>query len=149
MKRIFKRILMIGSMAAIGYQGFRAFRLYKLMHLAEKELPEYLGGIYGETPKVGMNITINAVIVAQLKVTFSPETFAKYPDLEEAVTLHIKETYPQLSNWRLKVMVLDSTMGVAEIIKKYNPKVYEKFGKIIEKKLKDKEAKHIHEEPTD
>jgi hypothetical protein len=149
MKKIFKRILMLGSLAAVGYQGFRAYRLYKIMRVAENELPAYLGETYGETPKVGINLTINAVIVAQLKLTFSPETFAKHPDLEEAVTLYIKETYPQLNKCRLKVMVIDSTMSVTDILKKYNPKVYAKFGKLIEKKLQEKEAKHIHEEPTD
>ena len=149
MKKIFKSVLMIGSVAAVGYQGFRAYRLYKLMRKAEQELPVYLNETYGETPTVSISLAINAVINASVKVKFSPATFEKYPDLEEAVTQLIRETYPHLCSCRLKVMVVDNTMSKAEIIQKYYPKVYSKFGKIIEKKLKEKEAIHIQEEPTD
>ncbi|PKN72873.1 MAG: hypothetical protein CVU50_04935 [Candidatus Cloacimonetes bacterium HGW-Cloacimonetes-3] len=149
MKRIFKRLLMLGSVLAVGYQGFRSYRLFSYIKIAENELPDYLDEVYGETPKVSASITVNVIIHTQIKIVFSPEVFVKHPDIQDEITLYIRETYPQLSKCRLKVMVVDSTMSATDIIKKYHPKLYGKFGKLIEKKLKEKETCHIPEEPID
>jgi len=149
MKKVFKRLLLFGGMAAVGYQGFKLWRQVRIANKVEKELPDYLEQTYGEKPKVSVSITANAVIMTNVKITFSPELLAAKPELEEELSQYMHETYPRLFHGRTRLMVVDSTMKKSDILKKYYPKIYAKIGAMLEKKEQEKAGQDIPEEPGD
>jgi len=149
MKKVFKRLLLFGGMAAVGYQGFKLWRQVRIANKMEKELPDYLEQTYGEKPKVSVSITANAVIMTNVKVTFSPELLAAKPELEEELSQYLHETYPRLFQGRTRLMVVDSTMKKSDILKKYYPKIYAKIGAMLEKKEQEKAGQEVPEEPGD
>jgi len=127
----------------------KTYRFFKVAKQAREELPQYLADKYGDKPAVGFKLNMNLVIELTLKLTFSPEFLSQNPDLEEKLAADVLEKYPLFKKCRFRVLVVDSSMSKIDILKKYYPKVYAKFGKMIEKKLKEKEAAEVHEEPTD
>lgn len=149
MKKVFKRLILFGGMAAVGYQGFRLWQQVRIANKVEKELPDYLEQTYGEKPKVSVSITANAVIQTHVKVTFSPELLAAKPELEEELNQYLHATYPRLFKGRTRLMVVDNTMKKSDILKKYYPKIYAKFGAMIQKKEQEKAAHEVPEEPGD
>jgi len=149
MKRFLKRVLFAGGIAAVGYQGFRAFRVFKVIRKLEQELPEYLETTYGEKPQCNVSLTVNIALQVHVKVVFSPEFLLEHQDLEDPIRQYILDTYPILKKCAFRLFVVDSSMSKVDILKKYNPRAYKIFGKIIEQKLKEKEAAEVPEEPAD
>jgi len=149
MKKFIKGLFWAGGMAAVGYQSFRTYRLFQVAKKAEEELPQYLENTYGEKPQISVSIAVNVMINVKIKLTFTPEFLKENPDLEDNIKQYVLETYPRFNKCRLKVLVVDSSMSKVDILKKYYPQMYAKFGAQIEKKLKDKQSSVVHEEPTD
>jgi len=149
MKRFIKSVLVAGGMAAVGFQGYKSYRLFIIAKKAREELPLFVEEKYGEKPQVGFSLSVNLVVQMQLKLTFSPESLKENPDREENLKADVLEIYPQFKKCHFQFMVVDSSMSKIDIIKKYNPKIYAKFGKLIEKKLQENQATEAHEEPTD
>jgi hypothetical protein len=150
MKKVFKRLLIAGSLAFFSYQGFRSWRLIRSVIALDKALPGYLESIYGEKPKVSCIVNANVAVNTRIIVKFSADILAQHSNIEETVRQYIDDYYPLLAKSRLKVAVLDVAMSKAETIKQLHPKIYKKLGTVIEKKLKEKEvAAAYNEPPTD
>lgn len=149
MKKFIKGLFWAGGMAAVGYQSYKSYRLFVVAKKAREELPQFVEEKYGEKPQVGFSLSVNLVVQLQLKLTFTPEFLQANPELEEKLNEDIFESYPQFKKCHFQLMVVDSSMSKIDIIKKYNPKIYAKFGKLIEKKLRDKHEAEALEEPTD
>ncbi len=153
MNRIIKRGLIIGSLGAVAYQGFRLFRMVMAAKKMEVELKEHLSSLLGEEPKLSCSICANFVISINLIAKFSSETLTKHQDIEETVKSFIAEKYPILIKKRFKVIVCDKNMSTLDLIKQSQPKIYKRFGKLIERKLKAadccKEAATEETENTD
>lgn len=149
MKQFMKRLLWAGGVAAVGYQGFRAFRVFKVIKKVETDLPEYVETTYGEKPKCSVNLTINVAMQVHVKLVFSPDFLKEHQDLDEPIRKYILDTYPILWKCSFRLIIADTDMTQADILKKYHPKAYKMFGKLVEKKLKEKELAEVHEEPTD
>ena len=133
----------------MGYQSFRLWRMVRVANKVENELPEYVELTYGEKPRVDISITANVLIQIKIKVTFRPEFRKEHPELEEAIFQYLKDTYPLIFKAQTKLLVLDTEMTKADILKLYYPKIYAKFGAMIEKKQREKEEQHVAEEPED
>jgi len=149
MKKLFKRLLVAGGMAALGYQSFRTYRLYQIARKAETELPPYLEAQYGEKPQISVSIAMNVMINVKIKLIFSPDFLKDKPEIEDNIREYILENYPGFAKCRFKLLVVDSSMSKLDILKKYYPQIYAKFGAQIEKKLREKQVGEVHEEPTD
>ena len=144
-----KRGLIIGGVAATAYQGFRLFRLAKAAKEMETPLKELLTSLYEEEPKLSCNITANIVIEVSIIAKFSTETLVKHPDIEDTIRNYVAENYPVLIIKRFKVIVCDKNMSTLDLIKQYQPKIYKRFGKLIEKKLKAAECTKAATEPIE
>ncbi len=147
MQRIFKRLLAAGGLAFFSYQGYRSWRLIRSVIALDKALPGYLESIYGELPKVSCTVNANIAVKTRIVVKFSAEIIANHDNIEDIVKQFISDFYPVLAKSKLKVAVLDISLSKAETIKQLHPKIYEKLGSVIEKKLKDKDAAEVYEEP--
>ncbi|PKN78956.1 MAG: hypothetical protein CVU48_06770 [Candidatus Cloacimonetes bacterium HGW-Cloacimonetes-1] len=147
MQKIFKRLLAAGGLVFFSYQGYRSWRLIRSVMALDKALPGYLESIYGELPKVSCNVNANVSVKTRIVVKFSAEIIAKYDNIEEVVKQFISDFYPVLAKSKLKVAVLDIALSKAETIKQLHPKIYEKLGSVIEKKLKEKETTAVYDEP--
>ena len=140
MNKIVKRGLVIGSIMAVAYQGFRVYRLIKPLTRLEKELSAHLQEKFGEEPKVNCMLTANIFIHITITAKFSAETLSKYDDIEASIRDFIAENYPELNIPNLKVRAVDASLSKAELIRQSNPKLYKVFGKRIEKKLSARES---------
>lgn len=107
MKKVFKVAAILGGTAAAGYLGFRSYLVIREMSRLEKELPEYLAGICGETPEVRGIIMFAGLIMLTLKVKLSQEAIAKFEDLNETVLDYVRENHPRLMKYKLKIKVVE------------------------------------------
>lgn len=135
MNKILKRGLLVGSIAAVAYQGFRVYRLIKPLNRLEKELKIWLQEKYGEEPKLNCILSATIFIHIAIIAKFSAETLARHEDIEANIKAYIAENYPELNIPNLKVRTVDASLNKADLIRQCNPKLYKVFGKLIEKKL--------------
>jgi hypothetical protein len=102
MKKFFKSLLILGGTAAAGYLGFKAYKKVSSLVRLSKALPEFLKNVYGEVPKVHINMALNKVII---KTGFTQETIDKHDDIESTVREYVEDFFPSLGNKKLSVHV--------------------------------------------
>ncbi len=108
MKRIFKAMLFMGGSAAAGYFGFKVYGTIKAMANAEKALPGYLEGIYGEKPDVKCIVQMEkSKVVVMIRIKLSPEVLAKHSDIDEAVMDYIRDFHPKVAKWKIRIKLLE------------------------------------------
>jgi hypothetical protein len=135
-----KRGLIIGGIAAAGYQGFRVYKLAKAAMAMKEPLKEYLSTQFGEEPKLICSVEANLVISVSVTAKFNAEILDKYPDIDQSIMDYIAQYYPILFIKRLTVKVYDKDMSTLDLIREQHPKFYKYFGKLIEKKLQAAEC---------
>lgn len=106
MKRIYKTLLWVGGSTLVAYQAFRATRAILAAKKLDSALPEFLENIYGERPAVDINVAMNLGTIMTVKITFSPELLAKSPDIEDEVRDYIRDYYPTLAKFKIRIKLL-------------------------------------------
>lgn len=109
MKKIYKSFLWIGGSVLVASQVYRATRAILGARKLDKTLPEFLENIYGERPKVDINVAMNVGTVMTVSIKFSPALLAKSPDIEDEVRDYIRDFYPSMAKFktRIKLMPLE------------------------------------------
>ncbi|HPT72253.1 MAG TPA: hypothetical protein PLE74_08220 [Candidatus Cloacimonadota bacterium] len=102
MKKFFKSMLILGGTAAAGYLGFKAYKKVSSIVRLSKALPEFLKNVYGESPKIHINMALNKVII---RTGFSQETIDKHDDIESTVREYVEDFFPSLGNKKLSIHV--------------------------------------------
>jgi len=106
MKRIYKSFLWIGGSALVAYQAYRVTRAILGARKLDKALPEFLENIYGERPKVELNIAMNVGTVMTITIKFSPALLAKSPDIEDEVRDYIRDFYPGMAKFKTRIKLM-------------------------------------------
>jgi hypothetical protein len=106
MKRIYKTFLWIGGSALVAYQAYRATRAILGARKLDHALPEFLENIYGERPKVDINIAMNVGTVMSITIKFSPALLSKSPDIEDEVRDYIRDFYPALAKFKTRIKLM-------------------------------------------
>ncbi len=102
MKKFFKSLLILGGTAAAGYLGFKAYKKVSSIVRLSKALPEFLKNVYGEIPKIHINMALNKVII---KTGFTQEIIDKHEDIESTVREYVEDFFPSLGNKKLSIHV--------------------------------------------
>jgi hypothetical protein len=122
MKRFIKGVLVAGGMAAVGFQGYKSYRLlYNSQESQGSASSLCRGKIWGEAT-VGFSLSVNLVVQLQLKLTFSPEFLKENPDLEEKLKADVSKSIPSLKSATLQFMVVDSSMSKIDISRSIIPR---------------------------
>jgi len=106
MKRIYKSFLWMGGSALVAYQTYRVTRAILGARKLDKALPEFLENIYGERPKVELNIAMNVGTVMTITIKFSPALLAKSPDIEDEVRDYIRDFYPGMAKFKTRIKLM-------------------------------------------
>jgi len=106
MKRIYKSFLWMGGSALVAYQAYRVTRAILGARKLDKALPEFLENIYGERPKVELNIAMNVGTVMTITIKFSPALLAKSPDIEDEVRDYIRDFYPGMAKFKTRIKLM-------------------------------------------
>ena len=106
MKKIVKTILWVGGSGLVAYQAFRATKAIMGVRKLDKTLPEFLENIYGERPKVDINLMMNVSTVMVIKLSFSADLLAKSPDIEDEVRDYIRDFYPGLAKYKTRIKLM-------------------------------------------
>lgn len=106
MKRIYKTLLVVGGSTIVAYQAFRATRAILGAKKLDSALPVFLENIYGEKPDVDINVAMNLSTVMTVKIKFNPDILAKSPDIEDEVRDYIRDFYPALAKFKLRIKLV-------------------------------------------
>ena len=106
MKQIYKTMLWVGGSTLVAYQGWRAAKAIMGVRKLDKALPEFLENIYGERPKVDINLMMNVSTVMVIKLSFSADLLAKSPDIEDEVIDYIRDFYPGLAKYKTRIKLM-------------------------------------------
>ncbi|MEA1972517.1 MAG: hypothetical protein U9N34_04380, partial [Candidatus Cloacimonadota bacterium] len=98
--KFFQRIFGIALFSLFIVFGYKFYAKMKSVMKLSKTLPDYLKNIFGEKPRMNLNMTFNSL---EIKLIFSKETLAKEDDLENTVLEYIEDFYPALSLRRLNI----------------------------------------------
>jgi len=134
MHKLIKRGLVLGSIAAVAYQGFKVYRMIKPLVKMAEELEAYLEQELNTVPKVSCSLSAHLFISVSVTAKFQAEVLQAHPEIETLIRKFIADKYPEFSIPRLQVSVLDEAWSKAEIMQHTNPKAYRLFGKLLEKK---------------
>lgn len=102
MKKFFKTVMFIGGTALAAHFGMKAYKRVNGIVKLSKSLPEFLGNVYGEKPKVNINRTFNSM---SIKIGFPQEIIDKHTDIETTVREYIDDFYPELGKCTVDVDV--------------------------------------------
>lgn len=102
MKKFFKALLFIGGTALAAHFGMKAYKRVNGVVKLAKSLPEFLGNVYGEKPKLGINRGFNTMLI---KVGFSQEILDKHTDIENTIREYIDDFYPELTKCSIDVNI--------------------------------------------
>jgi len=96
----------MGGSALVAYQAYRVTRAILGARKLDKALPEFLENIYGERPKVELNIAMNVGTVMTITIKFSPALLAKSPDIEDEVRDYIRDFYPGMAKFKTRIKLM-------------------------------------------
>jgi len=99
MKGIWKKILIFGAVAGVGYLGYKTFRIVNDISKLTKTLPDFLKDILDEKPKVNINIRLNSLSIA---IGLSSEAYENIDiDLDDQIQNYIIDYYPNLAKLKI------------------------------------------------
>lgn len=104
MVKFFKKLFTLAIFSALGYLGYKIFRIIKATIDLDKVLPQYLENVYGEKPSISIQITLNKIV---LTAGFGESLFNKKVELEKAIQDYVKDFYPTICANRLEVNVIE------------------------------------------
>lgn len=102
MAKLYKKILWIGGISAVGFAGFKMYQRVSAIAKLSKSLPEFLNNVYGEKPKVNINMNLVSVTIS---VGFNQDIVDDNQDIQYTVIEYIEDFYPALSKIKLNVDV--------------------------------------------
>lgn len=102
MSKFVKKALWIGAISAVGYAGFKMYQKVSAISKLSKSLPEFLNNVYGEKPKININMVLSSVSIS---VGFKQDVIDNNEDIQTTVTEYIEDFYPVLSKIRLNIDV--------------------------------------------
>lgn len=102
MAKFYKKVLWIGGLAAVGFAGFKMYQRVSAIAKLSKSLPEFLNNVYGEKPKVNINMNLASVTIS---VGFNQDIVDDNQDIQYTVIEYIEDFYPALSKIKLNVDV--------------------------------------------
>ena len=100
MKKFFQKVFGLAFFSLVIVFGYKFYAKMKSVMKLSKTLPDYLKNIFGEKPRMNLNMTFNTL---EIKLIFSKETLAKEEDLEDTVLEYIEDFYPALSLRHLNI----------------------------------------------
>jgi len=99
MKDLWKKILLVGAIAGVGYLGYKGYRIVNDMVKLNKTLPDFLKDFLDERPKVSVNMRFNSLSIA---VGLSAEAYENINfDLDDQIQNYIIDYYPTLAKLKI------------------------------------------------
>jgi hypothetical protein len=123
MMKFFKKLITLAIFSAIGYLGYKIFRIIKATIDLDKVLPQYLENVYGEKPSVSIQLTLNKIT---LTTEFSKSFLKKKEELEKAIREYVTDFYPTICPKFLEVLIIEKTDEPEEIVEEKSEKKAEK-----------------------
>jgi hypothetical protein len=117
MAKVVKKLFWLGTISAIGYFGFKFYKRVTAVSKLSKSLPEFLNNVYGEKPKVNINMVFNAITV---RTGFTQEILDENEDIQSTITEYIEDFYPSLSSLNLNVDVFTVEVSSNETTEECN-----------------------------
>jgi hypothetical protein len=102
MSKFFKKVLWIGALSAVGYAGFKMYQRVSAVAKLSKSLPEFLNNVYGEKPKININMVLSSISIS---VGFKQDVIDNNEDIQTTVSEYIEDFYPVLSKIKLNIDV--------------------------------------------
>jgi len=103
MKKIFKKLLLLGGTVAAAHFGFKAYKKISGTAKLAKSLPEFLNNVYGEMPEVNVNNTLNSV---RIRAFFSQEILDKHTDIDNTIREYIDDFYPEIAKCSVDITIM-------------------------------------------
>jgi len=100
MSKFFRKVLWLGALTGIGYAGFKMYQKISAISKLSKSLPEFLNNVYGEKPKININMDLKSL---KISVGFKQDVLDNNEDIQTTVTEYIEDFYPVLSKCRLTI----------------------------------------------
>jgi len=100
MKKFFKTVFLVGGSAVTAHFGIKAYRRIKGIAKLNSTLPGFLSNVYGESPRLSMNHSLNLIT---LNIGFSQEILDKYDDIENTVREYIDDFYPEIAKCSIDI----------------------------------------------
>ena len=104
MVRFLKKAITLAILSAIGYIGYKIFKIIKATIDLDKALPQYLENVYGEKPTISIQLTFNKIT---LTAGFSNKLLDKKEELEKAIWDYVKDFYPAICQKCLMVNIIE------------------------------------------
>lgn len=102
MSKFFKKVLWLGALTGVGYAGFKMYQKVSAISKLSKSLPEFLNNVYGEKPKININMDLKSL---KISVGFKQDVLDNNEDIQTTVTEYIEDFYPVLSTARMNVEI--------------------------------------------
>ncbi len=102
MSKFIKKVLWLGAISGIGYAGFKMYQKISAISKLSKSLPEFLNNVYGEKPKININMVLSSITIS---VGFKQDVIDSNEDIQTTVTEYIEDFYPVLSKVKLNIEV--------------------------------------------
>jgi hypothetical protein len=102
MSKFVKKALWIGAISAVGYAGFKMYQRVSAIAKLSKSLPEFLNNVYGEKPKLNVNMDLSSI---KISVGFNQDILDDNEDIETTVSEYIDDFYPVLSKIKLNINI--------------------------------------------
>ena len=103
MKKIFKKLLLLGGTVAAAHFGFKSYKKISGTAKLAKSLPEFLNNVYGEMPEVNVNNTLNSV---RIRAFFSQEILDKHTDIDNTIREYIDDFYPEIAKSSVDITIM-------------------------------------------
>ncbi|MBI9031244.1 hypothetical protein JEZ13_04470 [bacterium] len=100
MSKFFRKVLWLGALTGIGYAGFKMYQKISAISKLSKSLPEFLNNVYGEKPKININMDLKSL---KISVGFKQDVLDNNEDIQTTVTEYIEDFYPVLSKCKLTI----------------------------------------------
>lgn len=100
MSKFFKKVLWLGALSAVGYAGFKMYQKVSAISKLSKSLPEFLNNVYGEKPKININMDLSSI---KISVGFKQDVLDNNEDIQTTVSEYIEDFYPVLSKCKLNI----------------------------------------------
>ena len=102
MAKFYKKMIWAGAISAVGFVGFKMYQRISAIAKLSKSLPEFLNNVYGEKPKININMVLTSVTIS---VGFNQDIIESNEDIQSTVIEYIEDFYPALSKIKLNVDV--------------------------------------------
>ena len=103
MKKIFKKLLVLGGTLAAAHFGFKAYKKISGTAKLAKSLPDFLNNVYGEMPEINVNNTLNSV---RIRAFFSQEILDKHTDIDNTIREYIDDFYPEIAKSSVDITIM-------------------------------------------